>query len=93
MATLNYSGEQTVDVSTAKSLIEQGVTLHNADSPVSIDSGSLRLTDDGQIRFIVSASAAGDYSKLQALEGEIAQAAVDLGFEPDVETATESVQL
>jgi len=93
MATLNYSGEQTADVNGIQSLIDEGVKLHNADTPVSIDSASLRLTDDGQIRFIASVSAEGAYADLAGLEDTVAQVAVDLGFEPDVETAREAVQL
>ena len=91
--TLNYSGEQTANVSTIKALIERGVELHNRDSPVSIDSASLRPTDDGQIRLIVSVSGNGDLERLAETQAEVAQAAVELGFEPDKETATESVRL
>jgi len=93
MNTLTYSGEQTADVQTAQQLIEQGVAIHNKDTPVSIDSASLRLTNDGQIRFIASVSADGEYADLAGLEDQIAQVAVDLGFEPDVATARESVDL
>ena len=91
--TLNYSGEQTATVSTIKALIEQGVELHNRDSPVSIDSASLQPIDDGQVRLIVSVSGNGDLERLAETQAEVAQAAVELGFEPDKETATESVRL
>ena len=93
MATLNYSGDLTTDVQTIKSLIEQGVQLHSEDTPVSIDSASLRLQDDGQVRLIISISATGDMEMLTDLQSQVAQSAVDLGFEESIDDAENAVQL
>jgi len=38
-------------------------------------------------------SASGSLAELEALEGQLAQTAVDIGLEPDVETAKGAIQL
>jgi len=93
MPTLNYGGDLTTDVQTIKSLIEEGVQLHTKNTPVSIDSASLRLTDDEQVRLIISISATGSMEMLTDLKLQVAQAAVDLGFEESIDDAKEAVRL
>jgi len=92
MATLNYSGETTDDVSGIQSTISQLVNAHRADSGIRVDSISMRL-GDGSLRLIVSVSANGELSELENLADVVAQGAVDLGFEPDLSTAREAVTI
>jgi hypothetical protein len=92
MATLTYSGEQTVDVSGLRSLVGELETVHRNNSPLSIDAASMRIR--GQDLYItVSVSASGTLAELESLEETVAQGAVDLGFEPDLETAKEAVDV
>jgi hypothetical protein len=92
MATLNYSGELTDDVSGIQSTVSALVNAHRADNGLRVDSISMRLGDN-DLRLIVSVSATGELSELENLEDVVAQGAVDLGFEPNVETAREAVQI
>jgi len=93
MPTLSYSGELTTDVQTVKSLVEQGATLHANDTSVSVDNVSLRMQDDGSVTLIVSISSSGTVSEMEALQDDVADAAVTLGFEDSVEGATEEVRI
>jgi len=90
--TLTYSGEQTTDVSTTQTVIEQSVEIHTDETPTEVSSVSLRLTDDGGIRTIISISATGEIEALEELRAQVAQAAVDLGFESDAETLEVDVE-
>jgi hypothetical protein len=92
MATLNYSGRQTRDVQGIQSLISQLVNVHRADNGLRVDNISMRLGDNN-LRVLVSVSASGDLSELESLADAVAQGAVDLGFEPDIQTARDEVTL
>jgi len=90
--TLTYSGEQTTDVSTTQTVIEQSVEIHTDETPTEVSSVSLRLTDDGDVRTIISISATGEIEALEELRAQVAQTAVDLGFESDAETLEVDVE-
>jgi len=92
MATLNYNGSMTRDVNGMQATLSALVNAHRADNSLRVDSVSMRFSDS-DVRLIVSVSASGSLSELEALANVVAEGAVDLGFEPDVATALEAISL
>ena len=89
MATLNYSGEQTVDAQSIQSLISSLQTLHQDDSDITVSNASLRFEDDGSLRVLASLEADGDLGRLDTLQDLLQQQAADLGFQTDDTTDSE----
>jgi hypothetical protein len=93
MARLNYSGETDgLSKGDATSLVAQTVDVDEAGNGISVDSLSMRV-NGGSIWLSISVSASGPMAEMEALADTIAQGAVDLGLEPDTQTARESVQI
>jgi len=93
MATLNYSGTADgLSKGHTTSLIAQTINLNGASDGISVDSVSLRVTESG-VRVMLSVSINGTVSELETLADTIAQGAVDLGLEPDTQTAREAISI
>lgn len=93
MATLTYSGETDgLSKGDATSLVAQTVDVDGASNGIAVDSISLRVTD-GSVRVMISVSANGTMSEMQDLADTIAQGAMDLGLEPDAQTAREGITI
>jgi len=93
MARLNYSGD--INGQTKSETTTLIGTLHDyseADNGVNIDSISLRLRESG-VSVYVSLSSSGTVSELESLADTIAQGAVNIGMEPDVQTARSSIEI
>lgn len=93
MATLTYSGEQTVDAQSIQSLISSLQTLHQDDSDITVSSAAMRFEGDGILRVLVSLEANGDLAELESLQDSLATEASDLGFQSDDATASEETDL
>lgn len=81
MPTITYRGEQTTEVQGVQSLLSKLVNLHRKDdNDISVSSVSLRFTDDGTLRVMVSLEATGDIENLESLRNDVESEAADLGF-------------
>jgi len=95
MAQLTYSADYEIatDVQTqSQSLLDALITVHQSSSPITVDVGAIRPIGS-QWLLTATLSASGSLAELEALEGQLAQTAVDIGLEPDVETAKAAIQL
>lgn len=93
MARLNYSGDATENSKAdVQALIGSMIDVDVADNGLNVDSVSVRL-DGTSARIIISVSAQGTVAELETLADTIANGAVNLGLEPDVETARASVEI
>jgi hypothetical protein len=99
MATLNYSGQIRVDYTqdgqdaqTVHNLLDAMLAVDAAESSVRVDAGGVRPQRDHYL-VTVSLSAEGPLSDLVAVQDELANAAVSVGLEQDVETAKQSVRI
>jgi hypothetical protein len=93
MFTLSYSGRRTVtqdQAQTAHNLLDKLLTLADADSPVSVDTGQIRPQGDSLL-IVVSLSAEADITSLQAVRDDLSNELTDLDIEPDVKTAKQNV--
>jgi|APHM01.1.fsa_nt_gi hypothetical protein len=95
MLTLTYSGQTTVtqnQTQTAHNLLDKLLTLSNADTPITVDTGQIRPQGDSLL-IVVSLSAQADIATLQTVQDELAQELVHLDIEPDTATAVENIQI
>jgi hypothetical protein len=95
MARLNYSSDRELrdePTQKMKTLVDDLVAVHQADGPIAVDIGQVRPLGGGWL-VSVSLSAEAPLDQLVSLEESIARAAVDVGLEPDIPTATESVTI
>jgi hypothetical protein len=95
MAQLTYSADYEIaaDVQTqSQALLNALIEVHGSSSPVTVDVGAIRPIGS-QWLLTATLSASGSLAELEALEGELAQTAVDMGLEPDVETAKAAIQV
>jgi hypothetical protein len=95
MAQLTYSADYEIaaDVQAqSQALLSALIEVHGSSSPVTVDVGAIRPIGS-QWLLTATLSASGSLAELEALEGELAQTAVDMGLEPDVETAKAAIQL
>ena len=93
MARLNYSGETDgLSKGDATSLVGQTVDVEQAGNGISVDSLSMRV-NDGDIWLSISVSSSGTLSEMESLADTIAQGAVDLGLEPDTQTARQNIEI
>jgi hypothetical protein len=93
--TLSYNGEKTVasnQIKQAHDLLDALLTLHNADSPVVVEAGQVR-PQESNLLLVVSLSASADMATLESVQDSLAQSLVNLGVEPDIETATDSIRV
>jgi hypothetical protein len=92
---LSYSGQKTVasnPTQQAHDLLDALLTLHNADNPIVVETGQVRPQESNML-LVVSLSASADMATLESVETSLAHSLVDLGVEPDIETATDSIQI
>jgi hypothetical protein len=95
MFTLTYSGQRNVaqdQTQAAHKLLDKLLTLSSSDTPVTVDAGQIRPQGDNLL-LVVSLSAEAEITTLKAVRGELAADLVDLNVEPDVETATQNIQI
>ena len=99
MATLNYSGQLRVDYTqneqdaqTVHNLLDAMLAVDAAESSVQVDAGGVRPQRDHYL-VTVSLSADGPLSDLVSVQDDLANAAVSVGLEPDVESAKGSVRI
>jgi hypothetical protein len=95
MLTLTYSGQRTVTqdkTQTAHNLLDKLLTLSNADTPITVDTGQIRPQGDSLL-IVVSLSAQADIATLQTVQDKLAQELVQLDVEPDTATAVDSIQI
>jgi hypothetical protein len=95
MVLLSYSGQRTVtqdQTQIAHNLLDKLLSLHAADSPVTVDTGQIRPQADSLL-LVVSLSAKADMNTLQAVQDELATELVGLNIEPDVEAAKANIQI
>jgi hypothetical protein len=95
MFDLSYNGQKTAESNPTKQahdLLDALLTLHGADSPIDVDVGQVRPRGDA-LTLLVSLSAESDMDTLQSVENTLAGELVTLGVEPDVETATDQIQI
>ena len=92
MPTISYSGEQTVDVQGAQTLISQLSTIHQEDSDITVRSASLRFQDGEKMRVITSIEAVGDVADLDSLQDSLSRKAADLDFE-DQDNVEEEIEI
>jgi len=95
MAQLTYSADyEIVDnvQAQSESLLKSLITVHESTSPITVDVGAIRPIGS-QWLLTATLSASGSLSKLEALQKELAQTVVEMGLEPDIETATAAIQL
>jgi hypothetical protein len=95
MPQLTYSADYEIaaDVQTqSQALLNALIEVHGSSSPVTVDVGAIRPIGS-QWLLTATLSASGSLVELEALEGELAQTAVDMGLEPDVETAKAAIQV
>jgi len=95
MAQLSYSSSREIredPINTMQGLVDDLVAVEQATVPVSVDLAQVRPLGVG---WLVSVSLSGQASldQLVTLQDEIAQQAVDLGLEPDVQTAKENITI
>jgi hypothetical protein len=92
---LSYNGEKEVasnPTQQAHDLLDALLTLHNADNLIVVDTGQVR-PQDSNLLLMVSLSASADMSTLESMESSLAQSLVELSVEPDIETATDAIQI
>jgi hypothetical protein len=92
---LSYSGQKTVvsnPTQQAHDLLDALLALHDADSPIVVDAGQIR-PQGSDLLLVVSLSASADMTGLKNVQDSLAQSLVDLGIEPDIETATDNIQI
>jgi len=95
MPRLSYSSDREVREQpgqTMRTLVDDLMAAHDADGPVDVDIAQVRPIGAGWL-ISVSLSAEAPLDQLVELEETIARAAVDVGFEPDVPTATDSISI
>jgi hypothetical protein len=95
MPQLTYSADYEIaaDVQTqSQALLNALIEVHGSSSPITVDVGAIRPIGS-QWLLTATLSASGSLAELEALEGELAQTAVDMGLEPDVETAKAAIQV
>lgn len=95
MAQLTYSADYEIADNVqaqSQALLDALIEVHGSSSPVTVDVGAIRPIGS-QWLLTATLSASGSLAELEALEGELAQTAVDMGLEPDVETAKAAIQL
>jgi hypothetical protein len=93
--TLSYSGQKTVasnPTQQAHELLDALLTLHNADSPIVVETGQIR-PQESNLLLVVSLSASTDMATLESVQDSLAQSLVDLGVEADIKTATDNIQI
>jgi hypothetical protein len=92
---LSYSGQKTVTSNPprqAHDLLDALLTLHNADSPIVVETGQIR-PQESNLLLVVSLSASADMMTLESVQASLAQSLVELDVEPDIKTAIESIQI
>jgi hypothetical protein len=92
---LSYSGQKTVvsnQTQQAHDLLDALLTLHNTDSSIVVETGQIR-PQESNLLLVVSLSASADMATLESVQDSLAQSLVNLGVEPDIETATDSIQI
>jgi hypothetical protein len=92
---LSYSGRKTVTSNPnqqAHELLNALFSVHEAENGIAVDVGQVR-PQESKFLLVVSLSASADMAKLETIETSLAQSLVELGVEPDTETATESIQI
>jgi hypothetical protein len=92
---LSYSGQKTVETNAtqqAHHLLDALLTLHDADSPIVVETGQIR-PQESNLLLIVSLSSSADMATLESVQDSLAQSLVDLGVEPDIKPAIESIQI
>jgi hypothetical protein len=93
--TLTYTGTQTIDVRNETALhdaIDAVVAADQAPTPVQWDSGSLRGRDS-DVWIQASLSVTTSIDNIDTAEQTLAQALVEIGFEPDLDTASDEITL
>jgi hypothetical protein len=93
--TLSYSGQRTVESNAtqqAHELLDALLSLHETDNPITVDTGQVR-PQESNLLLVVSLSASADMATLESAQDSLAQSLVDLGVEPDIETATDNIQI
>jgi hypothetical protein len=92
---LSYSGQKEVasnPTEQAHELLDALLTLHDTDSPIAVKTGQVR-PQGSNLLLIVSLSASADMVTLESVQDSLAQSLVELGVEPDIETATDNIQI
>jgi hypothetical protein len=92
---LSYSGQKVVaskQTQKAHELLDVLLSLHESDSPVAVETGQMR-PQESDLLLVVSLSASADMATLENVQDSLAESLVDLGVEPDIETATDSIQI
>jgi hypothetical protein len=92
---LSYSGQKTVasnPTQQAHDLLDALLTLHNADSPIVVETGQIR-PQESNLLLVVSLSASADMMTLESMQDSLAESLVELDVEPDIKTAIESIQI
>jgi hypothetical protein len=92
---LSYNGQKLVESNVnqqAHELLDALLTLHESDSAITVDIGQAR-PQGSNLLLLVSLSSHADMTTLDDAEQSLAQSLIDLGIEPDIETATESIQI
>jgi hypothetical protein len=95
MFNLTYTGQRNVtqdQTQTAHNLLDKLLTLSNADTPVTVDTGQIR-PQGSDLLLVVSLSASADMASLESVQDSLAQSLVHLGVEPDIATATDNIQI
>jgi hypothetical protein len=95
MARLNYSADREIrdqPGKTMRTLVNDLINAQEASGPVDVDIAQVRPLGSGWL-ISVSLSAEAPLAQLVDLEDTVAQAAVDVGMEPDVPTAKESITI
>jgi hypothetical protein len=92
---LSYSGQKKVESNPNKQahdLLDNLLTLHNSDSPIVVETGQIR-PQESNLLLVVSLSANADMATLESVQYSLAQSLVEIGIEPDIETATDNIQI
>jgi hypothetical protein len=92
---LSYTGQKSVESNASKQaheLLDVLLSVHEAENTIAVDTGQMRPHESGLL-LVVSLSASADMPTLESVETSLAQSLVDLGVEPDIETAIESIQI
>jgi phage gp46-like protein len=93
--TLSYSGQKKVASNAnrqAHELLDALLSVHKADNTITVDVGQVR-PQQSNLLLVVSLSASADMTTLETMETSLAQSLVNLGVEPDTETAVKSIQI
>jgi hypothetical protein len=92
---LSYSGQKTGapnPTQQAHDLLDALLTLHNADSPIVVETGQIR-PQESNLLLVVSLSASADMATLESMQDSLAESLVELDVEPDIKTAIESIHI